>query len=349
MEKQPAGLHGIAIQRLSRFHTPRVALRTGLDGRLTAVTASGQSAASGGSLRCLLCPCLAIRRSPTASRASAWAPRNLLPSLYDDWVLEARARLERDCADLWDRLCTALAKEGDLTEAARAARRRIELQPLEEAAYRVLMQLQADLGDRAGAVSTYHHCASVLERELGIIPDPATRLMFERLLTDVDLADSPPAGAGRAHERTGKPARLVSRSAELSALQDLWRAAVAGQPGLVLVRGPAGVGKTRLVTELADLAHAQGGRQQSVLRPVWTAGARAGRRLAPESGSRFRDQAARRALARRSRTASAGPAARRTSGSPGRLRRCVARPPLVRGTSARAARRRASDAGHDPD
>ncbi len=193
-----------------------------------------------------------------ARRALAEYRGDLLPGLYDDWVLDARTRLERDCADLCDQLCTALAMKGDLIEAARAARRRIDLQPLDEAGYRVLMQLQADLGDRAGAVSTYHHCASLLERELGIIPDPTTRLRFERLLTDADTTGPPPPGAERARERTGRPARLVGRSAELGVLQDLWRAAAAGQPGLVLVRGPAGVGKTRLVTELAELVRAQG-------------------------------------------------------------------------------------------
>jgi DNA-binding SARP family transcriptional activator len=44
------------------------------------------------------------------------------------------------------------------------------------------MELQADLGDRAGAVSTYHRCASVLEAELGIIPDEATRAALQGVL-----------------------------------------------------------------------------------------------------------------------------------------------------------------------
>ena len=65
----------------------------------------------------------------------------------------------------------ARARRGDLSGAVDAARRRVQLQPLEEVGYRTLMRLQADLGDRAGAVSTYHHCASVLERELGVVPD----------------------------------------------------------------------------------------------------------------------------------------------------------------------------------
>ena len=59
--------------------------------------------------------------------------------------------------DLCDLLCKTQARRGDLTGAADAARRRIQLQPLEEVGYRTLMLLQADLGDRAGAVSTYHH------------------------------------------------------------------------------------------------------------------------------------------------------------------------------------------------
>jgi DNA-binding SARP family transcriptional activator/tetratricopeptide (TPR) repeat protein len=186
---------------------------------------------------------------------------DLLPGVYEDWVLEARSELERQCVDLCDLVCTARARHGDLTGAVDAARRRIRLQPLEESGYRTLMQLQADLGDRAGAVSTYHHCASVLERELAITPDRATRQAFERLMA---RADPDPAGPGppRTGPAPGRPgiasAPLVGRSRELGVLQDLWRSAVAGQPGLVVVGGGAGVGKTRLVTEVARAARLQG-------------------------------------------------------------------------------------------
>ncbi len=202
-----------------------------------------------------------------ADRAIAQYRGELLPGVYDDWVLEARTQLERDCADLCDLLCSARTKKGDLAEASHAARRRIQLEPLEEAGYRALMQLQADMGDRAAAVTSYHHCASVLERELGIIPDPATRLVFQRLLTDArpggaglaGIEGAGAAGVQRALPRSGPPAvQLVGRSAEIGLLQGLWRAAATGRPGLALVCGAAGVGKTRLIAELADLARAQG-------------------------------------------------------------------------------------------
>ena len=138
----------------------------------------------------------------------------------------------------------------------------------------MLIGLLADMGDRAAAVSTYHHCASVLERELGVLPDDATRAAFQRLMTRArpvpDAANGPPthgppAAAGRAGAaerlagRPGQPrAPLIGRSAELRVLAGAWRAAAAGRRGVVLVAGGAGVGKTRLVTEAAELARRQG-------------------------------------------------------------------------------------------
>ena len=191
-----------------------------------------------------------------AAAALAEYRGDLLPNGYDDWLLEARSELKRQCVDLCDLLCAARTRAGDLARAIDVVRRRLQLEPLEETGYRTLMRLQADLGDRAGAVSTYHHCASVLERELGVDPDAATRAVFERLIA------RPPDGVratGSAPGRRG-PATvpLIGRSAELGMLEAAWRAAVAGEPGFALVRGGAGVGKTRLVVEIAAMARKQG-------------------------------------------------------------------------------------------
>ncbi|WP_207933995.1 AAA family ATPase [Actinomadura sp. KC06] len=207
-----------------------------------------------------------------AARAIAEYKGDLLPGMHDDWVLDARSELERQCVEMCDLVATASAESGDLARAVDAARRRIRLQPLEEVGYRVLIRLQAELGDRAGAISTYHHCASVLERELGVVPDPATRRAFQRLMADAGSSaggdavsrEGPDAGGETARVepvagRSGVAvARLVGRSRELDRLCDLWRTAVAGRPGCTLVRGAAGVGKTRLVNEFAELARRQG-------------------------------------------------------------------------------------------
>src|SRR5207247_1127479 len=72
-------------------------------------------------------------------------------------------------------------------------------------------------------------------------------------------AAGPPEAAGSGAGRPGlAAAQLFGRSAELGLLQDAWRSAAAGRCGLALVRGGAGVGKTRLVTEVATMAQLQG-------------------------------------------------------------------------------------------
>jgi class 3 adenylate cyclase len=58
---------------------------------------------------------------------------------------------------------------------------------------------------------------------------------------------------------TSKRFVFVGRSAEMAMLQESWRHSLAGTAGLVLVAGEPGVGKTRLVAELAGRVHAADG------------------------------------------------------------------------------------------
>ncbi|MFC9789230.1 ATP-binding protein [Rhodococcus sp. NPDC127528] len=191
-----------------------------------------------------------------ADRALAAYRGPLLPGLYEDWVLELRADLEERCVNLCDLVCHQRVHRGDGTQATAAVRRRIALRPLEESGYRTLMELQADLGDRGSAVSTYHRCASVLERELGVGPDPATRATLQRVLSSGSAA-VPVGGAGEV--RAGHAATaLVGRSRELATLRALWHACMTDGPRLAVIRGAAGVGKTRLLTETAGFVRTLG-------------------------------------------------------------------------------------------
>ena len=103
----------------------------------------------------------------------------LLPALYDDWVAAERDRLHRTCLVLLDQLIALDQAAGAYQDAIERARQRVDLEPLEEVGYRSRPQAQALAGDRAAAVQTYHRCVSVLERELGVGPDPATTAEYE--------------------------------------------------------------------------------------------------------------------------------------------------------------------------
>lgn len=59
-----------------------------------------------------------------ATAAIAAYRGELLPGVYEDWLLEARSDLERQCVDLCDLVSAARARTGDLTGDGHRARQR---------------------------------------------------------------------------------------------------------------------------------------------------------------------------------------------------------------------------------
>ena len=170
----------------------------------------------------------------------------LAPGGYDEWLVAAREQLRRTCVTLIDQLTEVQREVGDLVEAGGLARRRIELEPLEEIGYRTLLKLQALQGDRAAAMQTYHRCVSMLENELGVGPDVSTVAEYERLAGRQPSATAEPESAARCDEDLA----MVGREIEMGLLQEHWHDAVRGIAGFVLVAGEAGVGKSRLLDEI---------------------------------------------------------------------------------------------------
>jgi tetratricopeptide (TPR) repeat protein len=134
-----------------------------------------------------------------------------------------------------------LAEQGDVGPAITYAERLLRLDPLREETCRLLMRLHDGRGDRARALRVYHACAAALGRQLGVQPAPPTRALYESLLP----------GTAVSGEEVEAPSPLVGRSAERTRLIEVWRACEVGRAQFALVSGEAGIGKTRLVEELA--------------------------------------------------------------------------------------------------
>ncbi|HKE74887.1 MAG TPA: BTAD domain-containing putative transcriptional regulator [Acidimicrobiales bacterium] len=174
-----------------------------------------------------------------------------LPDHDGDWVAAQRARLA-------DRLVTALELAG---EAARAggdaaaalvfAAEAVDRAPLRESAHRELMAAHVAAGNRAEALRAYQRLRRMLADEVGADPDAETEAAYLRLLGPAPTVAAP-AGAD---DRTPP---FVGRGAELAAAGEVW-ARSAGGARLLLVTGEVGVGKSRLVAELARQAADGGG------------------------------------------------------------------------------------------
>lgn len=125
---------------------------------------------------------------------------DLLPGNYDDWILEQRAELRSECA----RLCAVAVEElldaGNVAGALPAARRIVQLEPLEETGYRLLMEVQAAAGENAAVMNTYQRCSAVLQRELGVAPNAATAA-FRETAVRRNKSVVPKGGMAAAHTR----------------------------------------------------------------------------------------------------------------------------------------------------
>lgn len=178
----------------------------------------------------------------------------LLPGLDDEWLDPLRSELERRCSALCQRVYRAARATGRTDVAMAALGKLLTVDPFNESAHRALIQLHADSGDRAGAISAYHRLATLLERELGVAPASATTALVTQLLGDT----------GRLGTLTARDALdmaepdLVGRTAELSTLLASWHSASAGHAHVLAVHGGAGVGKSRLVSELVRRARGEG-------------------------------------------------------------------------------------------
>lgn len=174
---------------------------------------------------------------------------DLLPGSYDDWLLTERERLRTMAIDVLRRLASDAEASGDDETVTRHARRLVQLDPLDEHGYRQLMQALSRRGDRAEAVRAYHRCVEALRRDLGVDPDPTTREAYEAIRSQAVTRSAPVSAP---------PPELVGRDAESAVARQVWERASSARAGVLLVTGEAGVGKSRLVEDLARSVAAEG-------------------------------------------------------------------------------------------
>lgn len=186
--------------------------------------------------------------------------------VFDDWLQGARARTREAAIHVLTRLAAAQRSAGHMDLAVATGLRLLEIEPLLESGHRTLMQLYAQQGRRAAALRQYQVCLNVLQRELNAEPEQATRQLYNALLRQQQAdADAPPAPApGVAGEPPPPPAApvhetpLIGRDDELARLLATLVDARARQGRVVALLGEAGLGKTRLIEEVAARA-GQGG------------------------------------------------------------------------------------------
>ena len=135
--------------------------------------------------------------------------------------------------------------------------------PLREERWRLLVLALYRSQRQADALAALRRARATLADELGVDPGPALRSLESEVLAQSPALDGPPPpviAAGAASSAYVAPEDLVDRARETALLHRAVDDLVGGRAACVLVEGPAGIGKSRLLVEAARLAAAGGAR-----------------------------------------------------------------------------------------
>jgi DNA-binding SARP family transcriptional activator/tetratricopeptide (TPR) repeat protein len=165
-------------------------------------------------------------------------------------------------------------------EALRWARERVALDPLSEAAHIRVIALLAELGRKREAQAQFETCRRILAEETGEKPSAAlleARMSIAPLRSspavsasggtsgDVNLSPASIPSAPIAHEETVTRPRLVGRERELLLLEAAMKGeddpgkSAQGDRRVIALMGESGIGKSRLLAEVADRVRHAGG------------------------------------------------------------------------------------------
>ena len=155
---------------------------------------------------------------------------------FEEWLVVERERLRHIAAGLLRQVSEAEALAGDFGAAADHLRALVAHDPLDESAHRQLMLFLARSGQRAAGLAQFEACKTILQRELGVEPEPHTRQLADRIRMAM-------SGAGGNIERYADDGPLVDRAAELAEVR---RMLLDPHCRLLTLTGMGGTGKTRL-------------------------------------------------------------------------------------------------------
>ena len=145
--------------------------------------------------------------------------------------------------------------------------------PLREERWRLLVLALYRAHRQADALAALRRARGTLADELGVDPGPALRALEAEVLAQSPSLDAPvrttpavgdaaPRAGGRGDVRPEHRApaveEMVDRDREMRALRGVLADALDGEGRLALIRGPAGIGKSRLLAEVRALAAERG-------------------------------------------------------------------------------------------
>ena len=169
---------------------------------------------------------------------------------YEEWLVPLRERLRARALTALIR-GTGIARElGERRLATALIDRALALDAADESAHRLAIQLYLDADQIHAARRQLVACQKAVYEAFAVAPSPQLGQLIE------DAVAHRPAGA---RQPDAEPA-LIGRRAELEATEAAFDAVTAGSGAQIVLRGAAGIGKSRLLRELVRTGRSAGWR-----------------------------------------------------------------------------------------
>jgi predicted ATPase/DNA-binding SARP family transcriptional activator len=169
---------------------------------------------------------------------------------FDEWSLAKAGDLRNTHTEALTLLAEDYCLLGDAASALQYARRLVTLDPLNESAHRLLMQVYSQVGQHNAALKQYQTFEETLRKEMGLDPQPETRALYKQIRKGEVKHFQIGMRKETITPRNNLPHRLttfIGRGHEQTEIIQL-----IAKNRLVTLLGAGGVGKSRLALQVGE-------------------------------------------------------------------------------------------------
>ncbi len=147
----------------------------------------------------------ALKRAVALYKGDLLDGFSLKEESFEAWARAERERLRHLASDALTKLIAHCDEVGDTERCVETAARLLTLDPLREAAHRILMRAYAAQGRQASALKQFEACRDILKRELGVEPEPETVALYRDIRQQRAVAPEGETDTARKREAESPP------------------------------------------------------------------------------------------------------------------------------------------------